>query len=435
MKLSIRVRPYPITSAMSWLLLTFLVLFPKGGVKLGDTPLTWGYLILGMTALPLLMVRLLSFPLKFSPRLIFAVASVIPFQIVYLYSYRVNGIDEIGYAVSIFVSFFVLPIVFFLIYPPFLQRIDGVQFERYFRTCILAAAIFGIFLFFWHPITGHFIEIPFLTVNIADYGLLETTKNIDRGEFFKLISTYNNGNLYGVATLMVLPLYNLFEPKRWRRNVMKIALVLTLSRTIWAGLIVDQVLSLLWLLGRNAFTFPRLYLGGATKRIVAVLITMGMVLSALLFNSRAISFLFDPSLGGRLGTSAEPLNLTFLPDMPLAGFAEMLYTSALKEYGITGLLSILLIFIGPLLIFAVNPQLVRSPIRRAALKGLVLYAIVAAIDGATNLIPVMAFYWFVYMTFLCGWPGEKSLIVQDTPGPVPDAGIPADGARLGVVSG
>lgn len=419
---------------MSWLLLTFLVLFPKGGFKVGDTPLTWGYLILGMTALPLLMVRLLVFPLKFSPRVVFAIASVIPFQVLYLYSYRVNGIEDVGYTISVFVSFFVLPVVFLLIYPPFLDRIEGWQFESYFRTCIFVAAIYGIFLFFWHPITGHFIEIPFLTVNAADYGLLETTKHIARGEFFKLISTYNNGNLYGVATLMVLPLYNLFEPKRWRRNVMKVALVLTLSRTIWAGLIVDQMLSLLWLLGRNAFTFPRLYLGGATKRIVAVLITIGMVMSALLFNSKAISFLFDSSLGGRTGEVASFLNPTFLPDMPLKGFAEMLYGSALTDYGITGFLSIVLIFFGPLLIFAMNPRLVHSPIRRAALKGLVLYAIVSAIDGATNLIPVMAFYWFVYMTFLFGWPGEKSMM---DPGcdPIPDANIPMDGAHLVVASG
>jgi hypothetical protein len=366
---------------------------------------------------------------------VFAVASVIPFQVIYLYSYRVNGVEDAGYAISVFVSFFVLPVVFLLIYPPFLDRIEGWRFESYFRTCIFVAGVYGIFLFFWHPITGHFIEIPFLTVNAADFGLLETTKHIDRGEFFKLISTYNNGNLYGVATLMVLPLYNLFEPRRWRRNVMKIALVLTLSRTIWAGLIVDQVLSLLWLLARNALTFPRLYLGGATKRVVAVLITIGLVMSALLFNSKSIAFLFDSSLGGRTEEAAAFLHPTFLPDMQLKGFAEMLYGSALTDYGITGLLSIVLIFFGPLLIFAANPRLVRSPIRRAALKGLVLYAIVAAIDGATNLIPVMAFYWFVYMTFLFGWPGEKSLVVPDAPGAMPDAGIPVDGARLGVVSG
>lgn len=421
MKLSIGIRQYPIAAAVSWLLITFLVLFPKGGVKVGETPLTWGYLILGITAIPLCFVRLIALPLKVSPRVMFAVLSVVPFQVVYIFSYFKNGVDDLGYAISVFVSFFVLPGVFLLIYPPFLGRINRSRFERYLRTCILTAAIYGIFLFFWHPITGHFIEIPFLTINAADYGLLETTKNIARGDFFKLISTYNNGNLYGVATLILLPLYNLLESKRWRRNVMKIALVLTLSRTVWAGLIVDQLLSLLWLFRKSIATFPRLYLGGATKRVVAVLITMGLVLSALLFNSRTIAFLFDPTLGGRSGESAAFLHPTFLPDMPLAGFAEMLYSSALSDYGIIGLLSILLIFLGPILLFVTNTRVVRSPIRMAALKGLILYAIVATIDGATNLIPVMAFYWFAYMTFIFGLPGDNQEIKLHEAKTIPEA--------------
>lgn len=425
MKLSIRVRRYPITAVVSWLLLTFLVLFPKGGFKVGETPITWGYLILGFTAIPLAAVRLLCFPLRFPPRLVFCLASILPFQVLYLYSYRANGIEDFGLSISIFTSFFILPIIFFLIYPPFLPRIDGERFQKYLRTCMVSAAIYGIFLFFWHPLTGHFIEIPFLTVNIADYGLLETTKNIARGEFFKLISTYNNGNLYGVATLILLPLFNLLEPKLWRRNVMKIALVLTLSRTVWAGLIVDQVLSLLWLVGSNALTFPRLYLGGATRRVVAIVITMGLVLLALLFNSRSIAFLFDPTLGGRVGGSAAFLQPTVLPDLPLNGFLEMLYNSALTQYGIAGLISILLIFAGPLFIVAANTQIVRWPVRRAALKGLILYAIVATIDGATNLIPVMAFYWFAYMTLLFGLPGENTVAVMTKTDPVPISEVPA----------
>ena len=53
---------------------------------------------------------------------------------------------------------------------------------------------------------GKFIEIPFLTVNAGDYGTLESTKHINRGGYLKLISTYNNGNVYGVATLILLPL-------------------------------------------------------------------------------------------------------------------------------------------------------------------------------------------------------------------------------------
>jgi hypothetical protein len=407
MRLLIGIRQHPIAAVVSWLLLTFLVLFPKGGIKVGDTPLTWGYLILGFTAVPLCFVRLISLPLGFSPRAVFAMATILPFQAVYLFSYFKNGIDDFGYAISIFVSFFVLPGIFLLVYPSFLSYIDGSRFESYLRTCILTVAIYGIFLFFWHPLTGHFIEIPYLTVNAADYGLLETTKNIARGDFFKLIATYNNGNLYGVATLILLPIYNLLESKRWRRSVIKIALVLTLSRTVWAGLIVDQVLSLLWLLRKSIVTFPRLYLGGAAKRVVAVAITIGLVLSALLFNSNTIAFLFDPTLGGRSGESAAFLHPTFLPDMPLAGFAEMLYSSALTDYGIVGLLSVLLIFLGPIILFTINTRIARSPVKMAALKGLILYAIVATIDGATNLIPVMAFYWFAYMTFIFGLPGEE----------------------------
>jgi hypothetical protein len=58
-------------------------------------------------------------------------------------------------------------------------------------------------------------------------------------------------------------------------------------------------------------------------------------------------------------------------------------------------------------------QIVQSPVRKAALKGLILYAIVATIDGATNLIPVMAFYWFAYMVFLFGLPGESQKVMLD----------------------
>jgi hypothetical protein len=44
--------------------------------------------------------------------------------------------------------------------------------------------------------------------------------------------------------------------------------------------------------------------------------------------------------------------------------------------------------------------------RRAAFQGLVLYIVLAGMDGALNYIPVMAFYWFAYMVYLFGWPGQ-----------------------------
>ena len=73
------------------------------------------------------------------------------------------------------------------------------------------------------------------------------------------------------------------------------------------------------------------------------------------------------------------------------------------------MLAVLLLFAFPLALLAVRPSLLRGPIRRAAAKGVMIYAVVAGIDGATNLIPVMCFYWFAYSTMLFGLPGDPPL--------------------------
>jgi hypothetical protein len=413
MKLAIRVPRHPIANLTSWLLVTFLVLFPKGGFKIGSTPLTWGYLMLGMSALPLLTLRMITLQWKLTKPLVATVVSLIPFQLLFIYSYFANGIDDVGYTISSFVDFFVLPIVFVCIYPAFLHYVDPERFRKHLSFCIFAAASFGIFLFFWHPLTGSFLEVPFLTVNAGDYGMLETTKHIDRGSFFKLISTYNNGNVYGVATLILLPLYNVIEHKRWKLLLLKVALVLTLSRTVWAGLILDQMLSVGAQLGSQLSLFPRVNIRPLVKRGVFILATLGLVLVGLAFNGNGLAFLFDKDLGGRGGLLDAFINPTFLPRNPLTGFTEMLYSSSLTSFGIAGFISIMLVFVMPILIAMFTPTVMNIPSRRAGLKGLLLYAGIAGVDGAANFIPVMAFYWFAYMTFLMGLPGESASLPEE----------------------
>ena len=190
----------------------FLVLFPKGGVKLGGAPLTWGYLVLALTALPALVYRMLFLPLRMGAMAMVALASVVPFELVFLYSYKMNGFATLDYLVSLLVNFFALPFLFLFVYPMFFPAMNRQRFARLLCGCVFWAAVYGIFLFFWRPLTGHLIEVPMLTVNLADYGQIELTKHIARGAFLKLISTYNNGNVYGVATLILLPLYSLLEP-------------------------------------------------------------------------------------------------------------------------------------------------------------------------------------------------------------------------------
>jgi len=73
----------------------------------------------------------------------------------------------------------------------------------------------------------------------------------------------------------------------------------------------------------------------------------------------------------------------------------------------------------PLLLLLVDSSALKSPYRRAALKGLMLYSFMACIDGGFNYIPTMAFYWFVYMIYIFGWPThpapQKPAIVLPPP--------------------
>lgn len=403
----------PLGTLIGCLLIVFLVLLPKGGSRLGGLPLTWGYLLLmGVTPFALAM-RLLLMPLRVPGRVLIVTFLLTPMQALFVYAGHYYGVSNPPFAFSTFVGLFALPWIFLLVFGPFYPMLDGRRLAHWFCVCVFLAAAWGIFLFFLHPVTGHFVEIPYLTVNASDFGELETTKNIVRGRFYKLISTYNNGNLYGVATLLLLPLYLQMESSRLRRLVVRIALMLTLSRTVWAGVILNELFSLgLALLGQ-AKTFPVLYLGAARRRFIAVIATLGLIVIALGFtgiqSGLLLRFLFDPTGGNRIAQVQVLTDTTLLPSHALYGFGEVLYASAAQYWGWAGLFAFTLIMVSPLIMLLWDPGALQSPLRRAALKGLVIYIVMAGVDGALDFIPVMAFYWFVYAVFLYGWPGGQTL--------------------------
>jgi hypothetical protein len=78
--------------------------------------------------------------------------------------------------------------------------------------------------------------------------------------------------------------------------------------------------------------------------------------------------------------------------------------------------------LSPMLLLIIDPSALQSPSRTAALKGLILYAILAASDGALNFLPTMAFYWFTYMIYLFGWPGTQPAVAAQ-PAPMADAPV------------
>ncbi|MBI5346335.1 MAG: hypothetical protein HZB76_04260 [Chlamydiae bacterium] len=355
----------------------FLLAFPKGGIKLFSLPLTWGYSFLGLTAILFLIRKTYTFQID----RIKVLFSLLPFQLISLLSFIKNEIDSIPFAVSFFVSFFLLPYIFFLVLSEYLDKIDVSFFLKIVKNSLFFIALFGIFLFFYKIFMGSFLEIPLLTVNMQDLGTLETSKCIDRGTVFKLISTYNNGNLYGIALLMFLPLLNVIEQKFYKRFLIKLSLILTLSRTVWV-----------------AFLFIELIYALFVKKRLKVIFAIGfffllMLLVSLYFEFSASWFL-DTTLGSRTA-GLEDLKVNWFSDKSFSSVAEMVYVSILDNFGVLGLLSFLLAMTSPIFLFLLkNPKNI-SNIHKSILIGLIGYLFSSLADGAIMLIPIMAFYWFL----------------------------------------
>ena len=155
---------------------------------------------------------------------------------------------------------------------------------------MLLVALYGIVLFVYKIVTGDWIEIPFLTINYGDVGLMDY-KHINRGgDIFKLISTYNNGNIYGVCMLMLLPFYEQCEDKGWKTLIVKASLVLTLSRTVWIGLVFYELVLQFYIRRQFSKTILRQF-GMLTAGVAGVLAALYLLLG------RSIGFVFDPNLG------------------------------------------------------------------------------------------------------------------------------------------
>ncbi len=387
-----------IINAAAILLCIFNVLVPKGGLQGGGVPLTWGYMLIALFTLFALPGAILTSATQpVSTWSIFAAS--IPFQATLLYATAMYKITLPGYAVSQATSFGLLPIVFLLCFGRYWSICDQKLVYRTLAACIFGAAVYGIFLFFWRIKMGYFIEIPYVTVNASDIGLTGTIKENGRGSIYKLISSYANGNIYGVTTLMLLPLYDEIEkPRRWRSILVRLALALTLSRTVWLCLILSQIIKpVVEALQR----FPKLTFSWRLLfQMFLVVPVSGLVVVALWAMNADLSFLFDPTLGGRAPQLEALRDLSFLPTQAPGGISEIVYLGILSDFGVLGLLTFMLMLFSPLIFAIVRPHVWRNKYARAALAGQLIYAAAAGMDGAINYIPVMAVWWFLTMIII-----------------------------------
>lgn len=365
-----------------FLFFLFLIIFPKGGFKINNIPITWGYILLGIVSIFLLFRR----SYEINKEHVYILFSLVPFQIYSLISIWINGVEYIGFTISFFIGFFILPYIFLFIFSEYIQNLELEFFLKIFKRSILFIAIYGIFLFFYKIFSHQFIEIPFLTINYHDKTFLETTKFNDRGSLFKLISTYNNGNIYGICMLMLLPLYKLLEKSFLKRSLVKFSLLLTLSRTVWIGLIISEFFYDFFIRKNKIYSL--------IKFIISSCIFIGIILYLGKIMNQNISWFLDPTLGNRINSEYSEIHL--LSKAPFKFIEEMLYNSILNIFGVLGFLFFLVGFLSPIYIFLIkiikNRQ---SEINISIFLGLLTYLIISLSDSAILYIPILVIYWFL----------------------------------------
>ncbi|MBS0652635.1 MAG: hypothetical protein JSR39_03820 [Verrucomicrobia bacterium] len=381
----------------------FLVAFPKGGFKVRGIPFTWGYLFLAVfSAFSFIKGRF-----SFSRQQLLALLCVLPFAFLGFGAICLLGTTDTGFAASFMVSFLFLPVVFFLFFSKYLEDVDLGLFEKMLSNSLFFVSLFGVFAFFYKMFFFDFLLIPHLMIPVEDIQDFAVTRMIDRGNIFKLVSTYNNGNIYGVCMLMFFNYYFYLEKSLFKKAVFILALILTLSRTVWIGLFIVY-----WL----GFIFKDKTRSSLIRHLLFVGLCIGFLGACVLILNINTGFLFDAHLGGRLWQLETLKTFTLFPSSAFQQIWEIVYLGILENFGLIGLFLFLFGMLAPLTIYffgskkAGNRRCREAQNRIAA--GLILYLIVCCSDGAIQYIPTMAFFWFLSSLLLSlGNRSQKSVPV------------------------
>ena len=286
--------------------------------------------------------------------------------------------DNLGFTLSFCLSILFLPFIFLILYSKIL---DSKIFNDIFPFILLwgirIVIVFGLFLFLYKKYFNQTFEIPYLTVNIDDD---MEQKNNNRQGISKLYSTYNNGNIYGICMHIITPLYLMYEKKNIFKVLFLLTLFLTLSRTIWIGVLIEYI-----------FFFINSFL---RRKNIFLTIISGLALISgfpylLSFMNKDVNFIMDKDLGGRLYLFDILNNISLFGSGSFRGISEIVYLSIIQTFGLVGFILFLLYLFAPIIIFNFTKT------RNKLYLGLLTYIFLCMSDGAILLIPVMCFYWFV----------------------------------------
>jgi hypothetical protein len=254
------------------------------------------------------------------------------------------------------------------------------------RYSIFIVVVYGFISFLSLNFLNQLIGIPFITYTGSEFIINE--RNIDRGALLKMISTYNNGNILGINLLIwgFLPIAFYQKSSPIILNGLRAVFLLTLSRTVWLGWILSEIILNTFFRKWNMQKF------GFFVFIPIASACVYLVISAFFVDP--LAFLFDTQLGGRLYQVQSEFEL--ISSVPFDGIREIVYAGMVKNFG----------YIGFFLFFVSWFWMLFIPVRRYQTKLLkfciFIYAILCGSDGAFVVLPTQSTYWFiVQMYFFC----------------------------------
>lgn len=376
--------PKQLSRMLCCVVVIFLVALPKSGFYLGSTPVYGLYLIV-LLLTPALLMFLLNTPVRRTRPALYGALAMAPFWAVWLATELFIGHENIGYLGGHLFVFILIPTFFYLLSPLYNEQTQTSIF-RTLTLCIRGVSVFGIFSFLNAVLTGDYLNIPYLTTGGGDDVLSVWQRNNQRGELLKLVSTYNNGNIYGLCMAMLTPLYFRLEHRHFFRAILIASMILTLSRTVW----LLTVLALLMTYGQ----------GLTLRRFIALVTSLLVCVAAAVFLSSNYlggdRFLMDSSLGNRDQFFWMLDEFRLMPHEPISAITEIPYLSIYHDFGLIGLACFILFFISPLLIANPNPFSLRlDPYRRAVNAGVLIYLCASLSDSALLFVPSFACYGFL----------------------------------------
>lgn len=367
---------WSVTRALLLFACVFNIAFPKAGIHFGDVPVTAGYILVALCSMMALFTSVDAYRIYLGSVL---VTVVVAFSFAAIMIGKVGaGVEFNSLAAVAALNFIVFPVIFFTLWPQMLARLCDDDIMAPLVWCIRFAVVYGIVGFFWFIVFHSELSIPFLSTNADDLGTVFDRNNM-RGPLMKLVSTYNNGNIFGLSMLILMPSYISFERYRVMQMLFLLALLFTLSRTVWFGALVSLLIMTQLDLVRARGLAP-----------VACLIAGACLVLVIPMIGWSIDDVFDTTLNNRSDQMDAAWSLFGADEIRIP---EMTYFGVLNSFGFAGLaLFILLVLWVPTLVLVDTrsaPLIVRSSV-----AGALSYLFAALVDGAIQFPPVFALYMF-----------------------------------------